>query len=273
MILNHTIKFEWLREHWGEEAYQDARLMVRDVMLKHRSAIRARETSMPNSTPRRRSVAASSSRAVGAQQSGLDRFDSLRQSLSKSASVESTESTPETGDSEVDAARLARQARLEDEAIVDRELTQFIGDGIIEKGHPEWELFKIDVLKYWQAKQGFYPLLFCLAVDVLPVQASAVPCERVFSSSKLTDESHRSNLSPFTMEMLQILKYRFRAERLTFTDGLVSDTRELSVIDVPAEKIDELLAEGRISELKDMFIASWRAYEAEGNSDPRSYLD
>lgn len=70
-----------------------------------------------------------------------------------------------------------------------------------------------------------------------------------------------------------MLKYRFRAERLTFTDGLVSNTRELSVIDVPAEKIDELLAEGCIGELKDMFNASWRAYEAECNSGPRSDLN
>ncbi|KZP07600.1 hypothetical protein FIBSPDRAFT_711293, partial [Athelia psychrophila] len=94
-----------------------------------------------------------------------------------------------------------------------------------------------------------HEILFHLALNVLPVQASAVPCERVFSSSKLMDESHRSNLSPFLMEMLQILKYRFRKERLSFTDDLISNERELSVTDVPAEKIAELLAEGRIDEL------------------------
>lgn len=64
------------------------------------------------------------------------------------------------------------------------------------------------------------------------------------------------------MEMLQILKYRFRKERLSFTDDLISNERELSVTDVPAEKIAELLAEGRIDELTDLLVASGREYDA-----------
>lgn len=103
---------------------------------------------MPTSTPSRCAVVTSSSHVVNAQQSGLALFHSLRKSLSKSASIESTESTPET--CEIDAVKLERQARLEDEAIVDRKLDQFIADGLVEKGHPEWELFKLDVMKYWQ---------------------------------------------------------------------------------------------------------------------------
>ncbi|KII82957.1 hypothetical protein PLICRDRAFT_74446, partial [Plicaturopsis crispa FD-325 SS-3] len=55
-----------------------------------------------------------------------------------------------------------------------------------------------------------FPLLYRIALDVLPVQASAVPCERVFSSSAETDTCRRSNLSPKRMEMLQILKYAYR---------------------------------------------------------------
>ena len=35
-----------------------------------------------------------------------------------------------------------------------------------------------------------YPLLFQMALDVLPVQASAVPCEHIFSSSKQSCEDH-----------------------------------------------------------------------------------
>ncbi|KIK78645.1 hypothetical protein PAXRUDRAFT_163427, partial [Paxillus rubicundulus Ve08.2h10] len=52
-----------------------------------------------------------------------------------------------------------------------------------------------------------FPLLYRIALNVLPAQASAVPCERVFSSGKETDTDQRSNLSPETMERLQILKY------------------------------------------------------------------
>ncbi|KAJ8078365.1 hypothetical protein PM082_000572 [Marasmius tenuissimus] len=55
------------------------------------------------------------------------------------------------------------------------------------------------------ANKTRWDLIFRVTVDVLPAQASAVPCERVFSSSKQTDASQRSNLSPEMFEILQIL--------------------------------------------------------------------
>ncbi|KZT22549.1 hypothetical protein NEOLEDRAFT_1020711, partial [Neolentinus lepideus HHB14362 ss-1] len=61
-----------------------------------------------------------------------------------------------------------------------------------------------------------FPLLYRVALDILPVQASAVPCERVFSSSGETDTSRRSRLSEFMFEVLQILKYLYHHERLEF---------------------------------------------------------
>lgn len=54
------------------------------------------------------------------------------------------------------------------------------------------------------------------------------------------------------------LNYRYRKQRLNFTDNLVCDENELSVVDLPAEKMEELLAEGRISELQELIDASWR---------------
>jgi hypothetical protein len=60
-----------------------------------------------------------------------------------------------------------------------------------------------------QSKQGIFPLLWKIAFDVLPVQASAVPCERVFSSSKETNALRRSSLSRIVMKILQFLKYIF----------------------------------------------------------------
>ncbi|KAJ7039417.1 hypothetical protein C8F04DRAFT_930327, partial [Mycena alexandri] len=95
------------------------------------------------------------------------------------------------------------------------------------------------------------------ALDVLPVQASAVPCERVFSSSKETDTLRRSSLSPVTMEILQLLKFKFRNDRLTFTEGLLCTEEELSVIDVAPEVLDELLSGGKIVELMALIDSSW----------------
>lgn len=40
------------------------------------------------------------------------------------------------------------------------------------------------------------PLIYRVALDILPVQASSVPCKRVFSSIKETDTLWQSHLSP-----------------------------------------------------------------------------
>ena len=58
-------------------------------------------------------------------------------------------------------------------------------------------------------------------MDILPIQASSVPCERVFSSAKETMAPRRNRISTKMMEALQILKYSLRYGRdLNFTEGL-----------------------------------------------------
>ncbi|KAF8164876.1 hypothetical protein B0H34DRAFT_625075, partial [Crassisporium funariophilum] len=68
--------------------------------------------------------------------------------------------------------------------------------------------------------------LYKIALDVIPVQASAVPCKRVFSSSKETDTDRRSNTGQTVMEILQISKYLARSHRLDFTSGLLATEEE-----------------------------------------------
>ena len=64
-----------------------------------------------------------------------------------------------------------------------------------------------------------FPTIFAIAMDYLPIQASSVPCERVFSSSARTDTKQRNRLDNFMMEALQILKFFLRNERASFTEG------------------------------------------------------
>jgi hypothetical protein len=54
-------------------------------------------------------------------------------------------------------------------------------------------------------------------MDYLPIQASAVPCERVFSSSAETDTKKRNRIKPELMEALQVLKFALKKDRLDFT--------------------------------------------------------
>lgn len=58
-------------------------------------------------------------------------------------------------------------------------------------------------------------------MDIIPVQASSVPCERVFSSSKETITARRNSLSPRVVEALQLLKYGTKKGRgISFVEGL-----------------------------------------------------
>jgi hypothetical protein len=61
-----------------------------------------------------------------------------------------------------------------------------------------------------------------MAMDYLPVQATSVPSERVFSSAKETDTAKRNRMSPVLMEALQLLKFSLKRERLNFTAGWVT---------------------------------------------------
>lgn len=71
-----------------------------------------------------------------------------------------------------------------------------------------------------QANQHRYPTIFALAMDIIPVQGSAVPCERVFSSGAETDTRRRNRISHELMEALQMLKFSLkRGHGLDFTRG------------------------------------------------------
>ena len=57
-----------------------------------------------------------------------------------------------------------------------------------------------------------YPLLYKVALDILPVPASSVASERVFSSSKETDTLRRTGLGGTMMEVLQVVQYSLKQQ-------------------------------------------------------------
>ncbi|KIK71581.1 hypothetical protein GYMLUDRAFT_122597, partial [Collybiopsis luxurians FD-317 M1] len=52
-----------------------------------------------------------------------------------------------------------------------------------------------------------YPIIYKLAMDILPIQGTSVPSECVFSSAGETDTKRRNRLSPEMMQALQVLKF------------------------------------------------------------------
>jgi len=82
-------------------------------------------------------------------------------------------------------------------------------------------------------------------MDLIPVQATSVPCERVFSASKETTTARRNRLTPKIMEAMQILKFQAKYKRLNFTEGLkekddLDDLEDRELVR-PAEDIRALL--------------------------------
>ncbi|KIK12505.1 hypothetical protein PISMIDRAFT_18700 [Pisolithus microcarpus 441] len=84
----------------------------------------------------------------------------------------------------------------------------YINDGYV----PE----TMDPLKFWEVNRMQFPTLFAIAMDYLPIQASSIPCERVFSSSAEMDTKKRNQIGPILMEALQMLKYHLKQEQLDF---------------------------------------------------------
>lgn len=78
-------------------------------------------------------------------------------------------------------------------------------------------------------------------MDYLPIQASSVPCERVFSSSAETDTNRRNRISPVLMEALQMLKYSLNHSAMDFTSDLLTSEAEL-VTDTNVDLLANLLS-------------------------------
>jgi hypothetical protein len=94
--------------------------------------------------------------------------------------------------------------------------------------------------------------MFSVALDILPVQASAVPCERAFSSSKETCVLRRSLLSTGMLEVIKVLKHLYKGERLDFTSHWIANEEDYSIEKATEAAIHELVSGAKCEELLDL---------------------
>jgi hypothetical protein len=94
-----------------------------------------------------------------------------------------------------------------------------------------------------------------MAMDYLPVQASAVPCERIYSSSAETDTKRRNRINPLLMEALQMLKFHLKKERLNFTAAWMTTETQM-VDDSPDGDLLANFVNGSLKEGLDRIIMS-----------------
>ena len=103
-------------------------------------------------------------------------------------------------------------------------------------------------------------------MDYLLIQASSVPCERVFSSAGETDTKKRNRISPALMEALQMLKFLLKKKRLDFTAGWkTAEAAMLGEIKMEVESrsgitLDSLLG-GDIEKARDQLLSDDMNYD------------
>ena len=99
-----------------------------------------------------------------------------------------------------------------------------------------------------------------MAMDYLPIPASAMPCEQVFSSSAETDTKKRNRISPLLMEALQMVKFHLKQEHLNFTKTWMTDQKEM-MEDKPEEDLFDKLLKDNSEDARDNTIWSINAGE------------
>ena len=58
-----------------------------------------------------------------------------------------------------------------------------------------------------QLNELMLPTCYDMSLDYLPIQASSVPSEHIFSSSAEMDMKRHNHINPVLMEVLQMLKF------------------------------------------------------------------
>jgi hypothetical protein len=159
-----------------------------------------------------------------------------------------------------------------DQKSVQQEYCSYISQQISSKG--------TDILKFWevvgcgaceqslmghrQVNHSAFPTLFAMAMDYLPVQASSVPCERVFSSSAETNTKQQNCISPVLMEVLQMLKFSLKKECLNFMSAWMVDQKEMSVDNPDSDILGDFLrskGDSGCEDLQDKIIQFMDKYE------------
>ncbi|KAL7282477.1 hypothetical protein ACG7TL_003948 [Trametes sanguinea] len=288
MMINPTIKFSWISKHWKPHEVEAAREWMLEYRTQARHASEATEhrpaaDASHTSGPVLSRAAVRNSRAAAAQRRGFKKVSALRRhytASSLSSSNESIDGANSTGGapvlSEADEAAIEAQRLEQDREIVKAELTRYEAAGIVQQDDDndvqsadeeseDSDSGEFDLLHYWQTHETEFPYLYRVALDILPVPASSVPCERVFSACKDIDTLRRNALDEGMLEILQVLKFSIKQERLDFPlSWRPAREEDMDVgVKLPPSEATRLVAEGRLEEFAKLVEESQHVYEDE----------
>ncbi|KAI6110236.1 hypothetical protein EV401DRAFT_2076074 [Pisolithus croceorrhizus] len=108
-------------------------------------------------------------------------------------------------------------------------------------------------------------------MDYLPIQASSVPCEHIFSSSSETITKHCNHISQILMEALQMLKFFLKKEDLDFSKGWAVSQKDMLVDededDLLAAVVDKSTSEDSLAQAVDIIIGAIAGDEGDETED------
>nr|GFB86377.1 zinc finger BED domain-containing protein RICESLEEPER 2 [Tanacetum cinerariifolium] len=84
------------------------------------------------------------------------------------------------------------------------EFERYVNSDFVTHLHPK-EFATFDVLGFWKEKETMFPVLSCVAMDLISVQASSVASESAFSTSGRVLSIRRTRLTPVSLEMCMCL--------------------------------------------------------------------
>lgn len=102
-----------------------------------------------------------------------------------------------------------------------------------------------------QMAKSQHPTFFEMAMDYLPIQASAVPCERAFSAGAETLTARRNRIKPSLMEALQMLKFALKKRRLNFTEDLLTSEQVMDEKEDDDDPLQQLMESGTAGAVSD----------------------
>ncbi|KAG9093931.1 hypothetical protein FS749_013461 [Ceratobasidium sp. UAMH 11750] len=222
MAINPVFKLDWIRQHWSPSEAARAEGIVKAEMLKFQHLRCLSSTHITRaSTSSHHTAQAQNHGFLRVLTAGLNlqRASSLRSEASTSRNLLNNPSGSTRLPNTSQSSNVAFDEAAFDQAAVEEEFGRYMSSGTfsIERSN------NADLVDFWKNHQFTYPLLFRIAMDVLPVQASSVSSERVFLSSKLTCTAERNRITPENMEYLQVLKHALRWCHDS-ADGLSSDS-------------------------------------------------
>ena len=115
-----------------------------------------------------------------------------------------------------------------------------------------------------QNNHKLYPILGRIALDILPIPASSVPCERLFSAAKEIADNHRARLGQKKFEELQVMKSAWRndiQDLTTWNSAFVEEVDQLDEFqglldcDVWQSELDKLELEDPFGDDSEIYLA------------------